>query len=125
MSTKVHGTTCAQAREPGRRHNGLANDVCVSPTDEGAGAAPGRMCDTRHDDPGLQPADLRRHTEQKEINVIPIKTAVAVQRTRVARKSGARQTSSLAHLGSVPISKPVCGEVSPHGPGRKRPCICL
>ena len=37
-----------------------------------AGAAPGRMCDTGHDDPGLQPADLRRHTERKEINVIPI-----------------------------------------------------
>ena len=40
MSTKVHGTTCAQAREPGRRDNGLANDFPVSPTDEGAGAAP-------------------------------------------------------------------------------------
>ena len=60
------------------------------------------MCDTGHDDPGLQPADLlRRHTEQQEINVIPIKTAVAVHRTRIARKSGARQTSFLAHLGSV------------------------
>ena len=55
-----------------------------------------------HDDPGLQPADLlRRHTEQQETNVIPIKTAVAVHRTCIARKSGAWQTSSLAHLGSV------------------------
>ena len=51
------------------------------------------MCDTGHDDPGLQPADLlRRHTEQQEIIVIPIKAAVAVHRTRIARKSGARQT---------------------------------
>ena len=41
MSTKVHGTTCAQANEPGRCDNGLANDVRVSPIDEGAGAAPG------------------------------------------------------------------------------------
>ena len=41
MSTKVHGTTCAQERELGRRDSGLANDVRVSPTDEGAGAAPG------------------------------------------------------------------------------------
>ena len=47
MSTKVHGTTCAQAREPGRPDNGLANDVRVSPTDEGAGAAPGRGGVTR------------------------------------------------------------------------------
>ena len=38
MSTTVHGTTCAQAREPGRADDGLANDVRVSP-DEGAGAA--------------------------------------------------------------------------------------
>ena len=45
-----------------------------------------------------------------------IKTAVAVHRTRIARKSGARQTSFLAHLGSVLISKPVCGEVSTHEP---------
>ena len=29
-----------QAREPGRRDNGLTNDSRVSPTDEGAGAAP-------------------------------------------------------------------------------------
>ena len=29
------------------------------------------------------------------------KTSVAVHRTRVARESGARQTSFLAHLGSV------------------------
>ena len=57
---------------------------------------------TGHDDPGLQPADLlRRHAEQQEINVIPIKTMVAVHRTRIARKSGAPQTSFLAHLGSV------------------------
>ena len=77
----------------------------------------------KHDNPGLQPPDLfRRHTEQQEVNVIPVKTAVAVHRTRIARKSGARQTSFLAHLGSV-ISKPVCGEV-PHEPGGKRPCIC-
>ena len=40
MSTNVHGTTCAQAREPARRDDGLANDVRVSPTDEGASAAP-------------------------------------------------------------------------------------
>ena len=66
------------------------------------------MCDTGHDDPGLQPTDLlRRHTEQQEINVIPIKTVVAVHGTRVARKSSALQTSFLAHLGSVLISKPV------------------
>ena len=99
MSIKVHGTTRAQARELGRRDNGLANEVRVSP-DEFAGVAP--RCDTEHDDPGLQPADfLRRHTEQQEINVIPIKTAVAVHRTRIARKSGAQQTSCLAHLRSV------------------------
>ena len=80
------------------------------------------MCDTEHDDPGLQPADLlRRHTEQQEIIVIPIETAVAVHRTRIARKSGAWQASFLAHLGSVLISKPVCGEVSPHEPGRNDP----
>ena len=36
MSTKVHGTTCAEAREMERRDNGLASDVRVSP-DEGAG----------------------------------------------------------------------------------------
>ena len=60
------------------------------------------MCDTGHDDPGLQPTDLlRRHTEQQEIIVIPAETAVAVHRTRIARKSGAPQTSSLAHLGSA------------------------
>ena len=35
-------------------------------------------------------------TDQQGINIIPVKT------------------SSLAHLGSVSISKPVCGEVSPH-----------
>ena len=59
----------------------------------------GRMCDTGHDDPGLQPADpLRRHTEQQKINVILIKTVVAVHRTCVVRKNGARQTSFLAHL---------------------------
>ena len=52
--------------------------------------------------PGLQPADLlRRHTEQHEINTIPSKTAVVVHRTRIARKSGAQQTSSFAHLWSV------------------------
>ena len=32
-------------------------------------------------------------TIQHGINVIPIKTAVAVHRTRIVRKSGARQTS--------------------------------
>ena len=64
-------------------------------------------------------------TEQQEINAIPIKTVVAVHRTRIARNSGARQTSFLAHLGSVLISKPVCGEVSTHEPQGKRPCICL
>ena len=53
----------------------------------------GRRCHTRHNDPGLQPAGLLRHTEDQEINVIPIKTAVAVHRTRIARKSGARLTS--------------------------------
>ena len=41
MSTKVHRTTRAQARDPGRRNNELANDVRVSPTDEGAGIAGG------------------------------------------------------------------------------------
>ena len=41
MSTKVHGTTRAQAREPGSPDNGVANDVRFSSTDEGAGAAPG------------------------------------------------------------------------------------
>ena len=62
----------------------------------------GRRCDTEHDDPELQPADLlRRHTEQQKINVIPSKTAVAVHRTRIARKCGARQTTFLAHLRSV------------------------
>ena len=77
------------------------------------------MCDTGHDDPGLQPADLlRRHTEQQEIHLIPVET-VAVHRTRIARKSGARQTSFLAQLGSVLISKPVCGEV--HEPGGNDP----
>ena len=107
----------------GWRDNGFANDVRVSPADEGAGAASGeRRCDTGHDDPGLQPADLlRRHTDQKEINVIPIKTAVAVHRTRIARKSGARQASFLARLGSALISKPVCDEVSPHEPGGNDP----
>ena len=44
---------------------------------------------------------LRRHTEEQEINIIPIKTAVAVHRTRIARKNGARQTSFLAHQGSL------------------------
>ena len=47
MSTNVHETTCAQAREPQRRGNGL---VRVSPTHEGAGAAPGRggvTCEAR------------------------------------------------------------------------------
>ena len=107
-------TTCAQAREPGRRDNGLANDVRVSSTDEDASAAPGDM---GHDDPGLQPADLlRRHTEQQEINVIPVKTAVAVHRTRIARKSGAWQTSVLAHLESV-LFQNECAV--------KRPCICM
>ena len=47
MSTKVHGTTRAQAREPGRRDNGLANDVRVSPTDEGPAPPQGRRCDTK------------------------------------------------------------------------------
>ena len=57
----------------------------------------------------------------QRISSIPIKTAVSVHRTRIARKSGALQTSSLAHLGSVLISKPVCGEVSPHEPGGNDP----
>ena len=76
-----------------------------------------------HDDPRLQPADLlRRHTEQKEIIVIPIKTAVAVQRTRIARKSGARQRPpSWRTWGQCLFSKPLCGEVSPHEPGGNDP----
>ena len=76
------------------------------------------MCDMGHDDPGLQPADLlRRHTEQQEINVIPIKTAVAVHRARVALKSGAWQTSSLAHLGRCcfKTSAVRCHRMSPGG----------
>ena len=90
MSTQVHGTTCAQARQPGSRDNGLPNDVRVSPPTKVPSPPQGRVCDTGHDDPGLQPADLLHHyTEQQEINVIPIKTAVAVHRSRVARKSGA------------------------------------
>ena len=42
-----------------------------------------------------------------------------MHRTRIARKSGARQTTFLAHLGSVSFQKPVCGEVSSHEPRRK------
>ena len=49
----------------------------------------GRRCDTGHDDPGLQPADfLRRYMEQQKINVIPIKTAVAVHAPRGQRALG-------------------------------------
>ena len=89
MPTKVHEMRASRHRFP--------NDDRVSPK-ECAGAAR-RMSDTGHDDPELQPADpLRRHTEQQKINVILIKTAAAVHRTRVVRKNGARQTSFLAHL---------------------------
>ena len=85
MSTKVHGRRARRQESRGCRDDGLTNDVRVSP-DEGAGVAP--RCDTGHDDPGMEPADLlRRHTEQLEINVIPIKTAVAVHRTRITLKS--------------------------------------
>ena len=78
MSTEVHGTTCAQAREPGRRDNGLANDVRVSPTDEGAGAAPG-----------------------EEVSHAARRPRTAASGSPPSSKSGARQTSFLAHLGSV------------------------
>ena len=62
-----------------------------------------RMCDTGHDDPGLQPEDLlRRHTEQQEINVISIKTVVAVHPTRIARTTSVRWTSFCMHVGLVP-----------------------
>ena len=81
------------------------------------------------DDPGLQPVDLlRHHTEQQEINVIPMKAAVAVHRTRIARKSGARQTSFLAHLLSVLPFRNQCavrchrmnlGETTLHMPEKK------
>ena len=37
---KVHGTTCAQARELGHRNGEFVNDVRVSPADESATAAP-------------------------------------------------------------------------------------
>ena len=84
-----------------------------------------RMCDTGHDDPRLQPAGLlRRHTDQQEIHVIPTETAVSVHQTRIARKSGARQTSFLAHLGSVLFGN-LCAlrGVAAWARG-KRPCIC-
>ena len=62
----------------------------------------GRRRHTRHNDPGLQSVDLlRRHTEEQDIYIIPVKTAVVVHRTRIARKNGARQTSSLLCLGSA------------------------
>ena len=74
-------------------------------------APPGeRRCHTGHDDPGLQPADLlRRHTEQQKINVIPIKTAVAVHPTRIARRTSARWTSFCMQApGFGSISKQTC-----------------
>ena len=62
----------------------------------------GRRRHTRHNDPGLQSVDLlRRHTEEQDIYITPIKTAVVVHRTRIVRKNGARQTSSLLSLGSA------------------------
>ena len=106
MAPRAARDTRAQAREPGRRDNRLANDVRVSP-DEGAGAAPGRRCHTGHDQskPTLdcsQRVLLRRFMEQ-QINVIPIKTAVAEHPTCIARTTSAR----CMHLG-FSISKQTC-----------------
>ena len=101
MSTKVHGTPCAQITV---QRTTFASRLLTK-----VRRRPGR-CDTGHDD---------LHCSQRISSVVTpnsIKTAVAVHRTRIARKSGARQTSFLAHLGSVLISKPVCGEVSTHEP---------
>ena len=112
MSTQVHGTTCAQAREPGRRDNGLANDVRDSPanvvrdspTDEGAGVA------SRGD--GVTRGTTTKDCSQRISSVVtPNSRKSAIFQTkprspcteRALRKSGTQQTSFLAHLGSVLI----------------------
>ena len=109
MSTKVQGTTCAQAREPGRRDDGLANDVRIS------SVAPPRMrrCDTGHDDfprtaASGSPPSLHRTAGNPRL---PIKTSLAVHRTCIAWKSGARQTSFLTRL-----TKPNPVSQLPHEP---------
>ena len=102
MSTKVHGTTS------GKRAETVAMTVSRTtfasrPLTKVPAPPRGRICDTGHDDPGLQQEDLlRRPTEQQEIHVIPIKTAVAVHPTRIARTTSARWTSFCMHVGLVP-----------------------
>ena len=63
-------------------------------------------------------------TEQQKINVMLILTAVAVHRTRVARKSGPRQTSFLAHLGSALFQNLCAVRCHRMSPGGKQPYIC-
>ena len=60
----------------------------------------GRTRHARRNDPGLQPVDLlRRHAEEQEIHIIPIKTAVVVHQTRIARKNGAGRPPPCRVLG--------------------------
>ena len=118
MSTKVHGTTPAWAREPGRRDNGLANDVRVLPTDEGAGAASGEEASHAAQRPraaasGSPPSSHRRAGNQ-----------CASNQNRGERAPNAHRAEEwcpadllLGAPGVGVISKPMCGEVSPHGPG--------
>ena len=64
----------------------------------------------RHDDPGLEPADLlRSHAEQHEVGVVIVKTAVTVHHV------GARRTSFWEHLGSISCQKCIkkCHRVNP------------
>ena len=64
----------------------------------------------RHDDLGLEPADLLRgHAEQHEVGVETVETAVTVHHV------GARRTSFWEHLGSISCQKCIkkCHRVNP------------
>ena len=105
-----------EARELGRHNNEHANDVRVSPTDEGIGVVLGERGVTRGTTTLEQTVDLlRRYTEQQEINVIPTRTAVAVHRTHIAWRMSARRTSFWVHLGSFSFRKKRV-KVSPREP---------
>ena len=80
VSVRAHRTTGAQTTEPKHHNSESVNDVRVS--------SKRTNCRVRHDDPGLEPADLLRgHAEQHEVGVVTIKTAVTVHHVGDRRTS--------------------------------------
>ena len=75
-------------------------------------------CHVRHDDPGLEPADLfRGHGEQHGVGVVMVKTAVTVHHV------GTRETSFWEHLGFVSCQKKCIKKCHRVNPG-ERLCKC-